>query len=940
MNLKIWWVLVVLGLGSCQMEGNKMGVEDLTVEYLQNPIGIDKASPVLGWQLMSEENGKRQSAYQILVASDPGKLNQNEADLWNTGKVKSARSVNLRYGGKPLTSGDMCYWKVRAWDQEGNAGAWSGVASWMMGLLNNDAWNASWISHQYAEVSDRREPFSRYDDNRGFDASDSSAVYMRKTFETNAAIRRVTAFISGLGYYELYLNGQKIGNRIMDPVFTDYQKQVKYAAYDVTENIGNGTNVIGVILGNGFYNLVERDLFQIEKANWKTPKKMICNILIEYEDGKITEITSDETWKWSTGPLIYNSIRGGESIDARLNMPDWNTTAFDDSQWQPAVPVPAPLGRLTYQYMPPMRETKSFQPVSWWQPKTGVYVFDFGENMTGYADITIGGKEGQVVTIDFNEVLNGDSTLNVKHSAGHTWGRFQQGRLILSGKGKDKFQPRFTYHGFRYVQLSGMDDPPAMSDITALSVHTDLQEAGTFECSNPRLNQLHAAVKRTLLNSVHSMPGEEPTREKMGWTLDAGIVTMESYLMNFNAINTYRKYLQDLIDAQEPNGHVPPIVPTNGWGFLEHLPNGDSTIRFDDPWWGGTIVYVANKLFEFTGDTTVLHEAFTPMRKYVDFVMSTASNDLVYWSLGDWLDLKHGTNGWGPGLTPIVQTSTACLYYMSDQLAANASLLGKDDMVRQYRQQANRIKEVYNRQFLDRKTGWYHPNSQTAQVLPLALGLVPEDMVEKVEERLLQAIADNNFHTSVGFIGVNPLLKYLSDRGHLPTIYRMVTQEESPGWLHFVKNDKSTMGENLNAKGYGTGHHPFTTNIGFWLFYYLGGIQPDPSGPGFSSVILKPGIQTELEWANTSYHSLKGKIVSNWKKNGGTIAYHVELPTNTSALLKLPAGVSHITVNGTSVESHPFVTALPANGTDEKLLEIQSGKYDFEIKWQIGETRS
>lgn len=781
-----------------------------------------------------------------------------------------------------------CFWKVRVWDEAGKVSDWSPVHFWQTGLLTAEDWKAKWISNRYAEVSRQRESFSQPMPDREFTSSDTAALYLRKEFTLSGKIERATAYVSGLGYYELYLDANKVGDRVLDPVFTDYQKTVKYAAYDLTEQLQNqGPHCIAAILGNGFYNHQERDLFQMEKANWKTPPKLLLQLMIEYKDGSQELILSDTSWKWSYGPIVYNSIRGGETIDARKRMPGWNSAGFEDTEWKRCETVPAPPGRLEFQYMPPMRETRTLEPVTVWNVNDSTTVFDFGENLTGYADITVKTEEGQRIIVYYNEALNPDSNLNVRHSSGHTWGRFQKGILIGSGE-KDYFEPRFTYHGFRYVQLEGIARNQ-IEAVEARAVHTDLATIGHFSCSNDRLNQLHAAVRRTLLNSVHSMPGEEPTREKMGWTFDGGMVTMESYLMNFDAINTYKKYLQDLIDAQEPNGHIPPIVPTNGWGFLELDESGKRVpILYDDPWWGGTIFFVTDKLLEFTADTSMVRKAYPAAKAYVDFVRGTAEDHIVSWSLGDWLDLTHGSKGWGPGLTPVEQTSTAASYYFCQRTAAYAKMLGRQGDAEMYSQYADTIKQVFNEQFFDPQTGWYANNSQTAQALPLYLGLVPKGEEQRVANRLIDAVKTNDFHTSVGFVGVNPLLKYLSENGQLSTVYRMVTQEESPGWLHFVKDEKSTMGENLNAQGYGTSHHPFATNVGFWLYYYLGGIQVDFTKD--IGITLQPGFETELEWVECSYNSLYGKIASNWKKEQGQIIYSVELPPNQEALLKLPAG--------------------------------------------------
>ena len=909
--------LLVSALGYGQQLPSS-AVADLRCEYGVDPLGIDAAAPRLGWRMVSDRNGARQSAYQVLVASSPEKLTEAGADRWNSGKVTSPASVHVTYRGKTLRSRDRCYWKVRVWDETGSPTDWSAPARWTMGLLDTTDWHARWISSKYAPVSTLRTSFVSEPQN--FDDSDSTAIYLRKEIGLGGGeIERATVSVSGLGYYELSLNGEKVGDHVLDPAFTDYQRTVQYLTYDVTDQLRADSNAIGVILGNGFYNLPTQDLFQMNRANWKTPNKFLFNLYVEYADGSAREIVSDTSWRWGYGEIVYNSLRGGETIDLNQRQPGWNTLDFDDSHWQPVVEVPAPIGKLRAQYIPPLRVTGELIAERIWSPAPDTFVYDFGENLTGWVEVHFEGLErGQTVVLDFNETLNADSTLDVQHSSGHTWGRFQRGVLVSAGGTEEVYEPRFTYHGFRYVQLSGVSIAPAFPALTAKRVHTDLATIGEFSCSDKRLNELHAAVRRTLENSIHGMPGEEATREKMGWTLDGGMETMESYLMNYDAINAYQKYLQDLIDAQEPNGHVPAIVPTNGWSF-----NVDGKpFTWDDPWWGGTIFYVTDKLYQYTGDTAIVARAYGPMRDYLEYLYTTAEDDIISWSLGDWLDLTHNSNGFGPGLTPVPQTSTAGSYHFSDLLAQYATMLGKPEDAETYATHAARIRDRFNEEFLDTETGWYNPNSQTAQVVPLYYGLVPVAYRDRVHARLLDAIRDNDYHTSVGFLGVKPLLYYLSTHD-LPLAYRMVTQEESPGWLHFVSSDRSTMGENLNAEGYGTGHHPFSTNIGFWLYTYLGGINPFLGVAGSGEIILTPGVEADLEWVKTSHDGLRGRIVSDWTKQGDTVTYSVMLPPGVTGRLQLPAGVRDLLVDGVPVEKSDFVEPIDDG------YRVASGRYTF-----------
>jgi len=922
LNLFLIGFLTGYGHG-LQAHSQQILVKHLTCEYILNPLGIDKAKPLLGWQIQSEQKGMHQTAYQVLIASSRELLNKNTGDIWNSGKIASSQSQNIFYAGSLLRSGKYYYWKVKVWDVEGQTTAWSESAYWSVGLFKKEDRQGKWISNKFSTVSAKRNYVAIWTKKGEYVSADTAAVYLRKTFQVQNKIKKATAYISGLGYYELYFNGKKTGNRVMDPVFTDYQKQVNYVTYDITAALKQGKNVIGVILGNGFYNSPTEDLFQMEKANWKTPPKLLFDLHIEYTNGQRTIISSDETWKWSTGEIVYNSIRSGETIDHRKRQKNWNTFLFDDNGWKNAVTVPDPLGALKAQYIPPMRINESIQPAKIFEPEKGVYIVDFGKNLTGWISLKVKGKSGQRIKCWYNEALNKDSTLNIQYSSSHTGGRFQQEEFILSGEGVEYFEPQFTYHGFRYVQLAGLSEKPTPDNITAKSVHTSLDTIGYFACSNEKITHLQLAVQRTLLNCIHGMPAEEPTREKMGWTQDA-LNAMESYLYNFDAINAYKKSLQDFIDAQEPGGHIPAIVPTDGWSFL--TPEG-KPVYLDDPWWGGTIFYIVDKLYEYTGDIATITYAFDAMKRYVDYVSTTAKDDLVYWSLGDWLDMTH--NRKGPGLTPVEQTSTAAYYWMNERLAAFGRILGKDSIADQYSKKAQMIKEKFNAAFLNNNTGWYKEGSQTAQALPLYLGMVPAEMISKVESRLIEAIEKKGNHISTGFIGVLPFLNYLSMNGYMAKVYEVFRQEESPGWLQMVKNDKSTLGENLNQKGYGTGHHPFGAHIGSWLFKFLGGIRTDPAYPGFQKFIIAPQFMPDLNWVKTETHSLYGKIVSSWKRENGRISFHVLIPANTSAELLLPVSSENgITVDGKNLGGLPSIKLL-GKRNECIILQVGSGNYEF-----------
>ncbi|MDR1455073.1 MAG: family 78 glycoside hydrolase catalytic domain, partial [Tannerella sp.] len=558
-------------------------MQNPTCEYARDPLGIDVTNPALGWQIVSDRQAVNQSAYRIIVAGSPETLKQDKGDVWDSGKTPSSQSRQVRYAGPALRTAQYYYWKVQIWDGQDKVSAWSAPAQWSMGVLSPDEWQGKWISSRYSEVSGKRGFIDSWNDNTAYPLRDTAAVYMRKDITVERKVKRATALICGLGYYELYINGKKAGTRVMDPAFSDYQRTVYYAAYDVTALVRKGDNALGVILGNGFYNLPANDLFQMEKANWKTPPKLLMNLRIEYSSGETETVATNDSWRWSYGEITYNCIRGGETVDHTQTQTGWDKPGFDDSGWNRPETVPAPAGKLKSQMFPAMHVAEEIKPVQITEPKPGVYLVDFGENMTGWIAMRVKGERGQVITCNYNEMLNADSTLNTSYSHSHTRGRFQQERFILDGKGDELFEPRFTYHGFRYVQVTGLKQKPSLGDFTAKSVHTELPVTGSFLSSDTKLNQLYHAVRRTLHNSSHGMIAEEPTREKMGWTLDAG-AAVPTYLYFYDAINIVRKNIQDFIDAQEPSGHIPAIVPTGGWSYTH--PDGKPFL-WDDPWWGG-----------------------------------------------------------------------------------------------------------------------------------------------------------------------------------------------------------------------------------------------------------------------------------------------------------------------------------------------------------------
>ena len=894
------------GKGQGNLTASALQPVSLRCEYRTNPLGIDVPRPRLSWVLKSDEagaRGLRQTAYQIQVASSQALLQAGKADLWDSGKVESDRSIQVEYSGKELASRTRCWWKVRVWDQAGKVSPWSRPAMWSMGLLQVSDWAGQWISGSIA-------------------VNYEQALYLRRVVTLPERPLRATAYICGLGYYRLYLNGQRVGHHVLDPAFTNYDKRVLYVTYDVTHLLRPGRNALGVVLGNGWYHTITPDLFGFENAPWRQTPRLLINLDVEFPDGRHETIASDSSWKWSTGPIAFNDIRSGITYNAGRAMPGWDKPQFNDSRWHQADVVSAPKGKMEAQMEPPIRETEIVHPVRLTEPKPNVYVYDLGVNLTGWARFTAHGKPGQKIVLKYNLELNPDGTVNMQYDHTHTYGRFQTDELILNMQGRGALDPEFTYHGFRYVEVDGLDYKPSLASLVGVNVHTDWRAAGSFSSSEPAINRMQEAIRRTLSESAHSMPGEEPTREKMGWTQD-GQNSMDAAVYNFNAAAVYTNYLFDMINAQQRNGSVPPIVPTNGWGLTG--PHG-TPAAFSDPWWGGTLPYVTWQLYDDYGDRRALEEAYEPMKHWADYLTMTSKDHLLDWGLGDWLEV--GADG-RPKRTPVIQTSTAGYYYCVMAVARAAQVLGKTQDAEKYARLAEEIKTSFNQHFLNRAAGLYAEHSQTSQVLPLYLGMVPKAERPLVLRQLIGSLHRHQDHMTTGFVGVMPMLFGLADWGHPMLAYTVAMQKDLPGFLWMVANGNTTMRESVDGPT-GTLLHPFGTCIGAFLFRDIAGIRPDPSAPGYRKIVIRP-VPGNLRWVKARYDSISGPITVDWQHDPGRFTLQVSIPPNTTATVYLPAkSEQSVTESGRSLAHDPGVNSLQP-GKDLLKVEIGSGHYDFRV---------
>lgn len=888
------------GMAFAGLFGPDIQPVDLRCEYLKNPAGIDSRVPRLSWKLetieLKPERGIRQTAYQVLVATNEKLLEEGKADLWDSDKVESDQSLHIEYKGKTLETGKKYFWKVKTWTTAGNS--WSQPASWTMGLLESGDWKAKWIG---SPTDEKIEP----------------APMFRKAFTLDRKIRRATAYICGLGYYELSLNGAKVGDHELDPKFTRYDRRVLYVTYDVTDCVRDGGNAIGVMLGNGWYNYHTLNAWDFEKAPWRAKPALLLQLEVEYVDGTVQTVISDESWKYSTGPVRFDGFLCGETYDARLEKSGWAEAGYDDASWVPARVVDAPKGRLSAQMVQPIRVTEVIKPVKITQPKPGVYLYDIGQNIAGTVRLTVSGSAGTEVKLQYAELLHGDGTLNPGNiNSFCKTGEFQTDKYTLKGTGIETWQSRFMYHGFQYVQVTGFPGEPKLENIEALVMHTDMSGAGSFECSNELLNSIQHCTRWSYLNNFHGHPTDCPNRERNGWTGDAHLAA-ETGLYNFDAATAYTQWMLDFRDEQRESGELPGIVPTGGWGY--RWGNG--------PAWDSAYVLIPWYLYRYCGDERILDEHYENLKRYVDYLTTKAKDGIVGIGLGDWC--PAGTQ------TPTEVTSTGYYYIDAVIVSRMAGILGKKDDCAKYAALAEGIKKAFNSKFLNRQNMQYANGSQTALSCAMYQGLVEPADVDAVMSNLVSNVASHNDHLDCGILGTKYLLHALTDSGRADLAYRITTQTTYPGWGHWIRQGATTLWENWN--GGGTHNHIMFGDVSAWFFGALGGIQPDDSGSGFKRIKIRPYPAEGLTWVKCHHDSMYGRIVSNWKRDDLKLTIEVVIPPNTTATVYVPAlrqgsgqakDEAGVTESGKPVEKAKGVKFLRMeNGA--AVFEVGSGCYEF-----------
>jgi alpha-L-rhamnosidase len=894
--------------------------KDLRCDYAVNPLGVDSPRPRLFWTVAGKERGAKQTAYQILVASSPARLKQDQGDLWDSGKVASDETIQIYYAGRELKSSQEVFWKIRVWDADGKTSAWSQPATWTMGVLQPSdssspggsaaaGWHAQWI---------------------GTGDTNISSLLLRKEFTVKPGLKRALVNICGLGQYELTLNGKKVGDYFLSPGWTKYNQTCLYDTFDITADLRRGDNAAGIELGNGMFHVTGSGRFTKFRGSFG-PQKAIAQIRLEYTDGSVEFVGTDGTWKTSAGPVTFNTIYGGEDFDARLVQKNWNMIHFDDSKWANAVTLNGPGGELRGLSCaaPPVKQFEIHQPVSRRTLTSGDIVFDLGQNAAHVPQISVTGPAGSKVTIMPSELLDAEGAVNQSSmGAGHRGSFFCQ--FIKATDGEETWAPKFFYVGCRYLQVhptpaTTNGELPKIKSAAGIVIHSDCEPVGTFECSNDLFDRTFKLVRWAQQNNMVSIFTDCPHREKLGW-LEQDHLNGPALRYDFDLARLFAKTVNDIADSQLTNGLVPTTAPeytvfrdkTN----TTHLRNnyGNSLE------WSSTFILVPWQQYEFDGDLNLFREHYDAMKNYVAYIGTRETNGLVDFGLGDWYDLGPRAPGIAQ-LTPVALTATAFHFENAKTLAQAAERLGKTEDARELSELAEKIRVAFNEKFFDPTNPGYATGSQCANAIPLVFGLCEATNRAAVLEALVQDVRAHDNANTAGDVGYRYVLRALADGGRSDVIFEMNNQTDKPGYGMQLKKGKTSLTEAWD--GTHSQDHFMLGQIQEWFYHDLAGIQNAPGSAGFKQIIINPQPVGDITRAKASYVSIRGPIESEWKRDGDKFTLSVTIPANTTATVYVPAkSADAVTESGRPAGQSEGVKFLRME-KDRAVFAVAAGKYAF-----------
>jgi alpha-L-rhamnosidase len=967
--------ILFLGL-ACAAAHCSAAVESLRCEYLNDPLGIDATRPRLSWIIASNRRGEKQTAYQIVVASSLNGLGQDKGDLWDTGKVESDQSAQIEYAGQPLVSREDCFWKVRTWDRDGRKSGWSPAAHWQMGLLLPADWSAQWISvetpapppttrlvirsalYQSTESADhadvtaavvRRMKGSRVslvvnnrnlgtdpatnqrkqlrveyelggqsatqeiNENETLDipAETTGVPYLRKSFDLKGSVKKAILYTTALGLYEAHLNGHRVGDHVLAPDWTDYRDRVRYQAYDVSALLKPGHNAMGALLANGWFS------GHIGNGGYQYFGKKpayLAQLEVTYADGSSQQIMSDSSWKWRPSPILSADFMYGEDYDARLEVRDWDEPGLEDSRWAPVKVRAEADRRLDSQVMEPVRKICEIKPKSVTQPKPDLWIYDLGQNMVGFIRLKVSSPAGTKITVRHAEMLNPDGTLYTKNLRGAP----SVDHYVCKGGGTEVWQPQFTFHGFRYVEVTGWAGEPKSDAVTGVVISSDTPRSGEFSCSDPRLNQLQSNIQWGQRGNYISVPTDCPQRdERLGWMGDAQVF-IRTATYNADVAAFFTKWLVDVDDGQSPSGSFGDVSP-------------NAMDARGAPGWGDAGVICPWTIYQVYGDKRILERHLPAMTKWVEHLRAY-SHDFIRESergndYGDWLAIGADT--------PKDLIGTAFFAYSTHLLAQSYEAVGRKEAAAKYEALFQNIKEAFDKRYVA-ADGRIEGNTQCDYAMAVKFDLLPGDLRAKAAQFLEDGIKAKEGHLSTGFIGVSYLLPVLTQAGKADAAYQLLLQDTFPSWLFSVKHGATTIWERWDGwtpdkgfqdPGMNSFNHYSLGSCGEYLFGYIGGIRP--ASPGFKTILIEPTLGESLTWAKTSYDSIHGQIATSWKRTGNRLALMVTIPPNTTAAVCVPAKDAHsVTESGKIVMQSRGVEFLRTE-TDKVWYQVEAGTYRF-----------
>ena len=887
-----------------------MSLTGLRCEYKTNPLGIDVVQPRLSWLIVADERGWLQSKYQLRVARSSSALAMGTDLLWDSGKVSSEESIHRRYAGPRLQSGSRYYWKVQVWDDKGRPAGWSETAWWEMGLLEASDWQVRWIE------PDLRE-----------DASNSNpAPMLRKEFELTDAVRSARAYVTSLGLYEMHLNGRRVGDQVLTPGWTSYDDHVQYQTYDITSQLRKGKNAVGVLLGDGWYRGFLG--FSGQNRTYGEKLSLLLQISIVYQNGSRQVIGSDQSWKAATGPILMSDIYHGETYDARMEKRGWTGPAYDDAAWAGVKIADHLKHNLVAPAGPPVLRIEELAPVEIFKTPAGDTVVDMGQNMVGWIRLKVSGPTGTTVMLRHSEVLDKEGNFYLENLRNAK----QTVRYTLKGGGEEVFEPHFTFQGFRYVALEGFPAEPKPENLTGIVVHSDITPAGSFECSNPMINQLQHNIQWGQKGNFVDVPTDCPQRnERLGWTGDAQAFAPTA-CFNADVAAFFTKWLKDMTADQKASGAIPHVIPNV-------LNRKDPAMQAASAGWADAALIVPWTVYQYYGDTAILEQQYSCMKGWVDY-MSGRAGDSHFWNndftFGDWLAFATTRSDYPGATTDKDLISQAYFARSTDLLRHTALVLGKSDDAEKYARLLAKIKKVFVEEFVT-PNGRLASNTQTAYSLALAFDLLPEELRPQAARRLAEDVRAFQ-HITTGFLGAPLICQVPSDYGYWDEAFMLLNRKKYPSWLYPVTQGATTIWERWdgikpdgtfqNAAMNSFNHYAYGA-IGEWLYRAVAGIEIDPDKPGYKHIIIQPHRGGGLSYAKASHKSLYGLVASGWEVRGNEMKVAVEIPANTTATVKLPgAALEKVLESGRPLTGAAGVTRSAQNGRDT-VIEVGSGRYEF-----------